>query len=148
MHIDYKNKGLRLIKKGQKGISHAIFSRFGLILFLLFIQVRFFAACDGRECIIYISNGRLFVKQQAESDSKDNMADRDYAASGIWRAFIFVYAKQYRAPCLKKMGQRCDCGVEVVHCAGDGGHGTVHKGKLRSGFTGKVYTKKRLLSGL
>jgi len=41
MHIDYKNKGLRLIKKGQKGISHAIFSRFGLILFLLFIQVRF-----------------------------------------------------------------------------------------------------------
>ncbi len=41
MHIDYKNKGLRPIKKGQKGISHAIFSRFGLILFLLFIQVRF-----------------------------------------------------------------------------------------------------------
>ncbi|MDE7312587.1 MAG: cardiolipin synthase [Eubacterium sp.] len=40
MYIDYKNKGLRLIKKGQKGVSHAIFSRFGLILLLLFIQVQ------------------------------------------------------------------------------------------------------------
>lgn len=40
MKRDYKNKGLRLIKKGQKGISHAIFSRFGLILLLLFIQVQ------------------------------------------------------------------------------------------------------------
>ena len=151
MHIDYKNKGLRLIKKGQKGISHAIFSRFGLILFLLFIQVRFLFDIFlwFEDFLPHVMGGSvLFVKQQSESDSKDNMADRDYAASGIWRAFIFVYAKQYRAPCLKKMGQRCDCGVEVVHCAGDGGHGTVHKGKLRSGFTGKVYTKKRLLSGL
>lgn len=39
MKRDYKNKGLRLIKKGQKGIAHAVFSRFGLILLLLFIQV-------------------------------------------------------------------------------------------------------------
>ena len=40
MKKDYKNKGLRLLKKGQKGIAHAIFSRFGLILLLLFIQVQ------------------------------------------------------------------------------------------------------------
>ncbi len=39
MQIDYKNKGLRLLKKGQKGIIHAIFSRFGLILLLLIVQV-------------------------------------------------------------------------------------------------------------
>ena len=39
MPIDYKNKGLNLLKKGQKGIIHAIFSRFGLILLLLIIQV-------------------------------------------------------------------------------------------------------------
>ncbi len=39
MHRDYKNKGLRLLKKGQKGIIHAIFSRFGLILVMLFVQV-------------------------------------------------------------------------------------------------------------
>jgi len=39
MYRDYKNKGLRLIKKGKKDISHAIFSRFGLILLLLLIQV-------------------------------------------------------------------------------------------------------------
>lgn len=36
---DYKNKGITLLKKGQKGIIHAIFSRFGLILFLLVFQV-------------------------------------------------------------------------------------------------------------
>lgn len=39
MQTDYKNKGMRLLKKGQKGIIHAIFSRFGLILLLLMVQV-------------------------------------------------------------------------------------------------------------
>lgn len=39
MQTDYKSKGLSLLKKGQKGIIHAVFSRFGLILFLLAIQV-------------------------------------------------------------------------------------------------------------
>ena len=39
MQIDYKNKGLLLLKKGQKGIIHAIFSRFGLVLLLLIMQV-------------------------------------------------------------------------------------------------------------
>ena len=36
---DYKSKGLRLLKKGQKGMIHAIFSRFGLILLLFIVQV-------------------------------------------------------------------------------------------------------------
>ena len=35
MSIDYKNKGLTLLKKGQSGIIHAVFSRFGLILLML-----------------------------------------------------------------------------------------------------------------
>lgn len=39
MQTDYKNKGMVLLKKGQKGIIHAIFSRFGLILLLLIVQV-------------------------------------------------------------------------------------------------------------
>ena len=39
MQTDYKNKGMRLLKKGQKGIIPAIFSRFGLILLLLMVQV-------------------------------------------------------------------------------------------------------------
>ena len=39
MQTDYKSKGMLLLKKGQKGIVHAIFSRFGLILLLLIIQV-------------------------------------------------------------------------------------------------------------
>mgnify|MGYP001080096812 CR=1 FL=1 len=39
MQNDYKNKGLTLLKQGQKGIIHAIFSRFGLILLLLLLQV-------------------------------------------------------------------------------------------------------------
>ena len=35
----FEDGGLRLLKKGQKGIIHAIFSRFGLILLLLLLQV-------------------------------------------------------------------------------------------------------------
>ncbi len=38
MQTDYKDKGLSLLKKGQKGIVHAVFSRFGLMLILLVIQ--------------------------------------------------------------------------------------------------------------
>lgn len=39
MRTDYKDKGLVLLKKGQKGVIHAVFSRFGLIVLLLLIQV-------------------------------------------------------------------------------------------------------------
>ena len=38
---DYKDKGLNLLKRGQKGIVHAIFSRFGLMLLLLLLQFLF-----------------------------------------------------------------------------------------------------------
>lgn len=36
-----ENTGIRLLKKGQKGLFHAVFSRFGLMLLLFFIQVGF-----------------------------------------------------------------------------------------------------------
>ena len=36
-----ENKGLTLLKKGQKGIIHAIFSRLGIIVLLLLVQVFF-----------------------------------------------------------------------------------------------------------
>ncbi|MCM1121386.1 MAG: cardiolipin synthase [Eubacterium sp.] len=39
MQTEYKDKGLTLLKRGQRGIMHAVFSRFGLILLLLIIQV-------------------------------------------------------------------------------------------------------------
>ena len=39
MQTNYKNKGLLLLKKSKKGIVHALFSRFGLILLLLAVQV-------------------------------------------------------------------------------------------------------------
>ena len=35
----FEDGGLRLLKKGQKGVIHAIFSRFGLVLLLLLLQV-------------------------------------------------------------------------------------------------------------
>ncbi len=41
MSTNFESKGLRLLKKGQKGFRSAIFSRFGLILLLLGIQVIF-----------------------------------------------------------------------------------------------------------
>ena len=34
----FEDGGIRLLKKGQKGIVHAIFSRFGLVLVLLLLQ--------------------------------------------------------------------------------------------------------------
>lgn len=39
MPTDYKDKGLNLLRRGQKGIIHAIFSRFGLVLLMLVVQV-------------------------------------------------------------------------------------------------------------
>lgn len=39
MQPDYKTKGLLLLKKGQKGIIHAIFSRFGLMLLMMIVQI-------------------------------------------------------------------------------------------------------------
>ena len=39
MKTDYKNKGLTLLKRGQKGIIHAVFSRFGLMLCLLLLHI-------------------------------------------------------------------------------------------------------------
>ncbi len=38
MRKNYKDKGIRLLKKGQRGAVHAIFSRFGLFLLLLLLQ--------------------------------------------------------------------------------------------------------------
>ena len=35
----FEDGGIRLLKKGQKGLVHAIFSRFGLVLLLLLLQV-------------------------------------------------------------------------------------------------------------
>lgn len=35
----FEDGGLRLLRKGQKGVIHAIFSRFGLVLILLLLQV-------------------------------------------------------------------------------------------------------------
>ena len=35
----FEDGGLRLLKKSQKGVIHAIFSRFGLVLLLLLLQV-------------------------------------------------------------------------------------------------------------
>lgn len=37
-YTNHQNPGLSLIKKGQKGVIHAIFSRFGLILLMLVMQ--------------------------------------------------------------------------------------------------------------
>ena len=48
MYSDYKRKGITLLKKGQKGIVHALFSRFGLILLLFLVQ---------DDCIGYICGG-------------------------------------------------------------------------------------------
>ena len=39
---DSRSMGIRLLKKGQNGILHAVFSRMGLFVILLAAQVLFF----------------------------------------------------------------------------------------------------------
>ena len=34
-----ENTGIRLLKKGQKGLIHALFSRLGLLILMLAIQI-------------------------------------------------------------------------------------------------------------
>ena len=57
----FEDGGLRLLKKGQKGIVHAIFSRFGLVLVLLVLQfgalfslMRWFS--NLLPCLLYTSD--------------------------------------------------------------------------------------------
>ncbi|MDE6517548.1 MAG: PLDc N-terminal domain-containing protein, partial [Acetatifactor sp.] len=38
-HEESQNMGMRLLKRGQKGLIHALFSRFGVILLLFLLQV-------------------------------------------------------------------------------------------------------------
>ena len=37
----FEDGGLRLLRKGQKGVIHAIFSRFGLVLVLLVLSTAY-----------------------------------------------------------------------------------------------------------
>lgn len=37
--FDEDSKGIRLLKKGQKGLAYALFSRFGIVVALLLLQV-------------------------------------------------------------------------------------------------------------
>ncbi len=63
MQTDYKNKGLNLLKKGQKGIIHAIFSRFGLALVMLVLQVLILFGIFQRfeEYLPHIFGGMVFL---------------------------------------------------------------------------------------
>ncbi|MCM1143073.1 MAG: cardiolipin synthase [Blautia sp.] len=63
MQTDNQNKGLLLLKKGQKGIIHAIFSRFGLFLLLLALQVLFLLSIFQwfREFLPHVVGGTTFL---------------------------------------------------------------------------------------
>ena len=92
-----ENKGLTLLKKGQKGIIHAIFSRLGIIVLLLLVQVFFlfslftwfgdlvphfwggtilFSAC----MVLYLINSSIDPHYH-------------YADAGFWRPAFLVYPK-------------------------------------------------------
>lgn len=52
MKTDYKDKGLSLLHKGQKGIVHAVFSRFGLTVVLLIVHVIILFVSDAKETVL------------------------------------------------------------------------------------------------
>ena len=61
----FEDGGLRLLKKGQKGIVHAIFSRFGLVMLLILVQVwRTAAPLLRRQCGHVGLHGGLHPQQR------------------------------------------------------------------------------------
>ena len=44
--------GIRLIKKGKKGIAHILFSRMGLFLFLMVLQAVFLCSILDRKSVV------------------------------------------------------------------------------------------------
>ena len=59
---DEENKGLRLLKKGQKGLVHIIFSRLGLIMLLMVLQILVLFATFGwfKNFLPHIYGGTIF----------------------------------------------------------------------------------------
>ncbi len=59
--MDYKNKGIALLEKGQQSIVHAIFSRLGLIMILLLLQwlILFGIFYWFREFLLHILGGTV-----------------------------------------------------------------------------------------
>ncbi len=118
-----ENKGLILLKKGQKGIFHAIFSRFGLILVLLFFQVLILFSIFRwfEEFLPHILGGTVLFTVV--------MVDCNYAAAGIWSAVIFLYKERYWTSGVKTAnGSDCLRG-EGSDGTGAGSDGTVCRRK-------------------
>ena len=65
----FEDGGLRLLRKGQKGVIHAIFSRFGLVLILLL------AALGGGGAFAYIK----FIRPKQASKASADPDDYDFA---------------------------------------------------------------------
>ena len=59
----FEDGGIRLLRKGQKGLIHAIFSRFGLVLVLLVLPA-LLILCDGIVCRTTRGMTHLIGKQE------------------------------------------------------------------------------------
>ena len=64
LHINPDHKGLLLLKKGKKGMTQAVFSRFGLILLLFMLQAAFYISIYSwfEERIPQMLGGTTFLK--------------------------------------------------------------------------------------
>ena len=74
----FEDGGLRLLRKGQKGVIHAIFSRFGLVLILLL------AALGGGGAFAYIKfiKPKQGAKVSADPDDYE-FEDEEYENEDI-----------------------------------------------------------------
>lgn len=113
MKDDSKETGLRLLKKGRQGILRMIFSRFGLILVLLAVQVLFLFSIFHwfEEFLPHIYGGVVIftvfmvlylLNSSMGSYGQDHLAGSCYASAGVWRAFVSLYAEERRAQSFKE----------------------------------------------
>ena len=64
----FEDGSIRLLKKGQSGLVHAIFSRFGLVLVLLLLQFGGHAAMRLRE--EFVAGGEQVARHRCAHDAE------------------------------------------------------------------------------
>ena len=104
MNSDKENPGISLLKKGQKGLIHAIFSRLGIILVLLAVQVLLLLGAFHwfEEFLPHIYGGAIvftvFMVLYLLNTDYDNSAKITWLIlimlMPVFGALLFLYTKQ------------------------------------------------------
>lgn len=103
MNKQIEEQGLNLLKKGQKGLFHVVFSRVGLMVVLLVLQfmILFAGFAWFKEALPHIYGGStifavamvLYVLNRNHDPSANNLACYYYGFAGLRRSFLHIYSE-------------------------------------------------------